>query len=212
MTGRASPADYGTTLRALLPTGDAWPRLPDLLRDQLLDAMAESFARVHNRALDLVEEADPRTAVLLLPEWEAALGLPDDCTGQAETIAERQRRAHARLISVGGHTFEYFTGVAAALGYAITIKEHRPFICRSRCTDALDPTGLEVDGKPMPWCFVVDIHAPPETFHRFRCRSTCTEPLRTWGNRLLECVMRREFKRRRLTRHVYLRFAYDGDA
>lgn len=212
MIGRASPADYGATLRALLPTGEAWPRLPDLLRDQLLDALAESFARVHNRALDLVEEADPRTAVLLLPEWEAALGLPDDCTGPAETIAERQRRAHARLISVGGHTFEYFTGVAAALGYAITIEEHPPATCESDCVSSLDPDDLVVGDLPSPWCFVVDIRAAEETINELDCAAGgCDEPLRWWGNQLLECVMRREFKRRRMTRHLYPRFAY-GDA
>lgn len=209
---RATYLDYGATLRALLPTGEAWPRMPDLLRDQLLDALGETFARVHNRAQDLTEEADPRTAVLLLPEWEQALGLPDECAGQAETVAERQRRAHAKLISVGGHTFEYFIGVAAALGYAITISEHPPATCESDCTVALDPDDLLLEGKLQPWCYVIDVNAPTETIHELGCTAGgCDEPLRTWGNKLLECVMRREFRRRRMTRHLYPRFAY-GDA
>ncbi|CUW41150.1 Putative bacteriophage tail protein [Magnetospirillum sp. XM-1] len=212
MGGRATYQDYGATLRALLPTGEAWPRMPGLLRDDLLDALGETFARIHNRALDLIEEADPRTAVLLLPEWEQALGLPDECTGQAETVAERQRRAHAKLIAVGGDTFEYFTGVAAALGYAITIAEHPAATCESHCESPLDPDDLVVGGVSMPWCFVIDIGAPTETIHELDCvAGGCDEPLRIWGNQLLECVMRREFRRRRTTRHLFLRFAY-GDA
>lgn len=205
-------ASSGTTLRALLPTGDVWPRsVPDLTRDQVLDALGVTFDRVRGLAAQLIEESDPRTAVALLPEWERAVGLPDACDALADTIAERQRRAHAKLIRKGGWSRDYFTRIAAALGYQITLVEHTPATCISDCTAALDPDDLTVDGWPRPWPFVLDIHAPATTTGELDCRAGgCDEPLRWWNNDYLACVLRREFRRSLPTRHLYVRFFF-GD-
>jgi uncharacterized protein YmfQ (DUF2313 family) len=203
----------GDILRILLPIGDAWPRaVPELVRDQVLDGLGLSYDRVRRRALDLVEESDPRTAIEMLPEWEAALGLPDTCAPLADTVAERQRRAHAKLIARGGDTIAYFTAVAAALGFAITIEEHQAATCESDCEAALDPDDLVIDGLPAPWFTVIDIRAPAEIVFELDCLAGgCDEPLAWWGNEYFECVMRREIRRRRATRHLYVRFAY-GEA
>lgn len=202
-----------TTLRQLLPTGVLWPRSVDgLVRDKVLSGLAKSYDRVRARADQLIEEADPRTAVEMLAEWETNLSLPDTCAPLAETVAERQRRAHAKLISIGGDTFDYFKGVARALGYEIEIEEHVAFTCISACDDALDPDDVEVGGKLWPWCYVVDIRAPAITVFELDCTAGgCDEPLSWWDSHYFECVMRREFRRRLTTRHLYVRFMY-GDA
>lgn len=71
---------YAAALEQMLPPGDALPRGDSFLRD-LLDALAQEFARVESAALNLFDELDPRTTLQLLPDWERVLGLPDDCTG-----------------------------------------------------------------------------------------------------------------------------------
>lgn len=199
-----------TTLVQLLPTGFLWPRqTDDLVRDKLLAALGKSYDRVRARADQLLDEADPRTAVEMLAAWETNLSLPDTCADLADTVAERQRRAHAKLIRIGGDTFDYFKGVARALGFEIEIEEHPAFAAGSACGSALDPDDLVINGQPAPWCFVIDIHAPAETVFEFDCAAGCAEePLRWWGNDYFECVLRREFRRNLSTRHLYVRFIY----
>lgn len=203
-----------TTLTQLLPEGIAWPRdSQGLTRDAVIGALARGYDRVRTRAQQLIEEADPRTAVEMLGEWEANLSLPDSCTGlcsaEAETIADRQRRAHSKLISIGGNTFGYFKGVAAALGYEIEIEEHVAATCDSDCESPLDPDDAIADGLSWPWCFVVDIRASATTVFELDCASGgCDEPLSWWGESYFECVMRREFRRRLATRHLAVRFLY----
>lgn len=203
----------GSILRSLLPSGDAWPRaVAALVRDDVLDGLGATYDRARQRALDLVEESDPRTAVEMLPEWESALGLPDSCAPLAETVVERQRRAHAKLIRRGGHTIAYFVAVAAALGFAISVEEHQAATCESDCEVAIDPDDLVIGGLSMPWPFVLDIRAPAETVFELDCLAGgCDEPLAWWGNEYFECVMRREVRRSLYTRHLYVRIFY-GDA
>lgn len=204
-------SNSATTLIQLLPTGVLWPRQVDgLVRDALLAALGKSYDRVRVRADQVLDEADPRTAVEMLPEWETNLTLPDHCGELAETVAERQKRAHAKMIRVGGDSFDYFKGVARALGFDIEIEEHPAFTCESACVDALDPDDVVVDGKSLPWCFVVDIRvAAGIPIFEFDCQAGgCEDPLAWWDNAYFECVMRSEFRRRLTTRHLYVRFLY----
>lgn len=200
----------GDILRALLPSGEAWPTsVPELVRDDVLDGLGRTYDRVRQRARDLIEESFPGTAVEMLPEWESALGLPDSCAPLADTVAERQRRAHAKLIRRGGYSFAYFIAIAAALGFDIHIDEHPAATCESACDVGLDPDDLVINGKPAPWCFVIDIIAPAETYGELDCLAGgCDEPLRWWSNDYLECVLRREFRRNIATRHLFVRFFY----
>ena len=132
---RATNADYSLLLRNLRPRGPAWPA-----EDRFLDGQAVELARVHNRALDLLDEADPRSSREMLADWEEQAGLPDDCSaGIATTLQERRAAVTAKLTSRGGSTIAFFEGIAAALGYAIEIAEFRPFIAGlGRCGDRLN--------------------------------------------------------------------------
>jgi uncharacterized protein YmfQ (DUF2313 family) len=71
---------YLAQLAALLPTGPALPREPDSVLMRLLGMPAAELAAVQARVDALLAEADPRITAELLPEWEAAFGLPDDCS------------------------------------------------------------------------------------------------------------------------------------
>jgi uncharacterized protein YmfQ (DUF2313 family) len=129
----ASQSEYRRALQALLPPGAAWPREPDAVLTRLLDGWAEEFARADARAGELLDEADPRTAVETLPEWETDYGLAGEGTD-----ADRHAALVAALNAQGGAAAAFFIALAAAAGVAITISTYRPFeVGRSMVGEAL---------------------------------------------------------------------------
>ncbi|EFO6002773.1 DUF2313 domain-containing protein, partial [Escherichia coli] len=94
-----STDDYQKALQALIPTGRAWTRDPKAVQAAVLRAIAASFQRSDNDALALLRGAFPKTATIMLTEWEKTLGLPDDCSiGEVDTIAKRQSAIVSKLI------------------------------------------------------------------------------------------------------------------
>jgi len=125
--------DYLDQLKQLLPPGPAFPRDEDTTFNRLLGAIAEEFGRFDVRVERLPEEADPRTALELLPDWERVAGLPDVCTGTiATTVPERRAAIVAKITARGGQSLAYLTSLAANLGYAVVISEYRPLRARFR--------------------------------------------------------------------------------
>ncbi len=189
--------EFLTGMQSLLPRGAAWPRDPDARLTQLLSGLAATQARQHARTGDLSEhESDPALALEMLPDWERAYGLPDPCTPLNATIQQRRAALLARIAARGGQSVAYFTEVAAALGYTITVEEFRPF-----------RFGRGRFGTPLygvDWAFAWRVRAPEATVTPFRFgRSAFGEPLRVWGNEQLECVLTRL-----KPAHTVLIFAY----
>ncbi len=137
-----SSGAYARQLAQLLPRGPAWRAESGSVLAGLLLAIADELARVDERARALGTEGDPRTAVETLPEWEAALGLPDDCIEQIpQTTGERQVAVAHRLASRGGQSRPFFIALAETLGYpGATIEEYQfaqlrvGFRAGDRCT------------------------------------------------------------------------------
>ena len=131
---------YLAATQALLPLGRAWSRRIDNTLTKLLTAFSEEFARVDGRAVDLRNEADPRSARELLPDWERVCGLPDVCSaGLATTVQERRAAVVAKLTAQGGASKAYFISLALQLGYVIEIDEFRPFVTGlARCGASLN--------------------------------------------------------------------------
>lgn len=178
-------AGYIELLAALLPPGVAWRSEDGSTMDDLLGAMAEEFARVDGRADDLHDEADPRTTVELLADWERIAGLPDTClAGATQTMQERRAALVGRLTARGGQSRQFFIDLAASLGYTVTITEFRPF-----------RAGISTAGDALTngdWIFAWRVNAPETTIVSFRAGlSAAGEPLRTWGNTRLECAIER---------------------
>ncbi len=179
--------DYLAQLQALLPQGPAWPRDAEAELTRLLTAWADELARVDGRAADLVEEADPRTTAELLADWERVAGLPDACVealAGTQTTAQRRAALVAKLTTIGGQSAAYYIALAASLGYAITVTEFAPF-----------QAGHSAAGDPITndeWVYVWQVNAPEESIVVFAAGRSCAgEPLRGWGNELLECVITR---------------------
>lgn len=120
---------YLMMFQSLLPSGQAWNRESGSSTTNLLTVMSSEFAKIHGRADDLLNEADPRTTIELLSDWESNLGLPDTCTGGFNTIQERRDAVVQKVTMTGGQSAQYFKDVAAAIGYEIEIAEFRPFVC-----------------------------------------------------------------------------------
>ncbi len=120
--------EYAQALAGELPTGAVWSRDPDGDLMRWVEGCAQIWGDVSAAAaLLLLVESDPSKTVGLLPDWEAALGLPDPCVPRILTLPERQTALVTKLTTQGGQSREYFIGAAAALGYTVTIKEYSTF-------------------------------------------------------------------------------------
>lgn len=177
--------DYPHQLQALLPHGPAWPRDDTAALSRLLAALAAELARVDGRAMQLVEEADPRTVAELFADWERVTGLPDACAvafGGDQSMSQRRAALVGRLTTMGGQSSAYYVGLAAALGYAITISEFSEHSVSDNVEHPLYSAA---------WNFAWQVNAALNTVTEFTIDSTVDDPLAAWGNALLECVINR---------------------
>lgn len=185
----ASATDYRDLLLGLLPRGLAWTRDPTSRLGLVCHAIGDELARVHNRILDLIDEADPSAANPadaafsatglggLLDDWERVLGLPDpyvDTPIGSYTVAERRAAAGAKYAAQGGCTAAYFIAVAARLGYTITIDE------------PVDPWRVDSSRVDEPiydegWAFTWIVTASYDDVSYWRCDMPCDMPLTNWG-------------------------------
>lgn len=174
-------ADYEALLVALLPPGPAWT--PD---DPVLLSMAPALTRLHERILQLLEEADPRTTDELFQRWERLAGLPDVCI-PAEDLHIQQRRADllARLLMQGGLSRAFFIDVTAVLGFVITIDEFLPY----RVEEPVEQPLLGEDWL-FTWLVNTTLTGAEEPFRVEVSR--VEERLVTWPvNDVLECLINR---------------------
>jgi uncharacterized protein YmfQ (DUF2313 family) len=126
---RRTADDYVAAFIGLLPRGQVWARDRRRLMMRVCAGLAKYWGHVDSRAADLLErESDPQRTVELLPEWERAFGLPDECFPEATTIGERQRMLVTKITWQGGQSRQYFIDLLAWLGFRIIIKEWAPFM------------------------------------------------------------------------------------
>lgn len=177
--------DYLAQLQALLPLGPAWPKEDTAPLTRLLNGLAQELARVDGRARQLVEEADPRTVAELFADWERVAGLPDACV-QAfagdQTVAQRRSALVGRLATLGGQSAAYYVGLAASLGYAITITEF---------TEHAVTDDVEHPLYSQAWNFAWQVNAALNTVNDLTVEGVVEDPIAAWGNSLLECVIKR---------------------
>jgi len=177
-----SADSYARQLKQLLPMGAAWNLDAGSRLSALLRGLAEEFARVDGRAAALIEEADARTTFELLTDWERVLGLPDPCVIGEQSFAQRRAAVVARLVGLGGQTPAYFIGVAAALGYTITVTEFSPH-------DVDDDVEAPLYGDD--WAYAWQVNAPLNTVRELTVNDPVSDGLAIWGNEALECVLNR---------------------
>lgn len=181
MTCQVTSEDYAAAMRQLLPPGPAWQYEEAATIAAIMLALADSYVALHDRSCDLLTEIIPDTAVEMLPDWERAAGLPDDCTGENNTLEARRAALVSRLRAIGGQSPQYYIDLAATLGYTIQIFTYSPFTAGSSAGDALTND---------QWCFAWRVQADSVINLRFRAGiGRAGEPLRVFGNTILECVL-----------------------
>jgi uncharacterized protein YmfQ (DUF2313 family) len=171
----------------LLPDGPVWPKQPTEGEDapvvvQASRALIKGYTRNAASAQALLQDAFPVAPVMLLPEWEETLGLPDPCAGASPSIQVRQQQVNARFVASGGQTVAYFIKVAASLGYDITITTFAP----SRFGRTF---GSPFGGTD--WAYAWQVNAPQFTIERFTFGSGFGAPFASWGNTVLQCELQR---------------------
>lgn len=174
--------DYTKALVSLAPQGLAWNWKPNSVMRAVLRGLARSYQSSDLDAIQILVGAFPKTATVMLSEWEKTLGLPDDCAiGEMDSLPKRQGAVVSKLVSTGGQSKSYFINYASELGYTITITEFRPARCGiSACGDSLN-------GED--WPFVWRINAGDTVIsYALSGLSYCGDPLRSWGSRYLECM------------------------
>jgi len=177
-------ADFERQIALIAPQGRAWSRDPDSFQVSTWNVIGASLWGAHQRAVSLLEtEANPTRAVELLAEWERDYGLPDPCTAATPTLPQRQAALLSKITARGGQSRAYYIGIAAALGYTVTITEYKPF-----------RLGFSVFGDLLlgpAWQFAWQVNVPSANVTRFRFGlSAFGEPLWTVDSAELECRLR----------------------
>lgn len=188
MADNFSAESYKNQLLALFPAGAAWDDARTGNLGVLAQAMADELARVDVRALQLAADWIPSNAIELLPDWERALALPDNCfPDQSQSVGQRQAAAVEKFTRLGLQTPAYFVSLAASLGYTVTIEEYFPFSAGSGMA------GAPVVDEEWAYTWKVRVQGQQQEITDFEVgRSAVGEALRSWGNSLIECVINRQ--------------------
>jgi uncharacterized protein YmfQ (DUF2313 family) len=207
---RRGTDEYTQGFASLLPTGRAWPRDRASVLMRLARGLSDVWgSRVDPAIADFLErETDPRTTVLLLPEWERAYGLPDDCLAEPLTIQDRQKALAARVRMKGGQSVLFMIELAKSIGYEILVLEHAPFMAGVSRAGATETIGgghrWEIGPPQMRFYWTVKLKLPRLAWFRAGVGQSGVDPhLRIGIATDLECLMRR-FK----PGHTQLTFDY----
>ena len=167
--------DYKKLLYGLMPPGPAWSN-----SDGVVDGLAPSLVRVHQRADELVAEVDPGQAKELIERYEALYGLPDSCSPVGtQTLRQRQQRLEAKANVAGGINERFFLEQLEALGYTGVKIEQFQHLEKSP-----DPEWGE------HWRYYWRVVLPVDAGAQWQtCTDACNTPIRTWGDTVAECVI-----------------------
>lgn len=143
--------DYLAALQGLLPRGRAWPRDADAVPTHVLRGLAQNLADFTSQANGLLVDAFPATTDNLLPEWNETLGLPGLTGYTGDDLPTQQAQVVAAFTDSGGQSSAYFIGLAATLGFPITINGYRPYHVNDHVNDPI---------VGQPWAHVWRVTVP----------------------------------------------------
>jgi uncharacterized protein YmfQ (DUF2313 family) len=174
---------HADLLKLLLPPVAYDRRAPRITAE--VEAVGARLDAFNAEADSLQREIDPRTASALLPDWERVYGLPDECRGAADMVADRRARLAAKVAETGGLSKSYFIGIATALGYQnVTIDRFRPTTCEASCEAALMDEAWRAAWR-------INVPGQQDIYRAASCESVCEEPLDAYKQGPLECLIDR---------------------
>ena len=191
---------------SLLPPGRVWPTAPDSTLYRLQLGQAQEFARIDQRGDDLLAESDPRQALYLFEEWEASYGLPSRCAPADQSVADRRVALIGRIVGFGGMRAQDYIELAEGLGYPGAVVEEF-----DEATVEVDtPTGFtgsvigdDINGED--WQSTWRVLLPGGVVRQSVIdESQIGDPLRSWGDELIECALREAAPRWLILQTAYL--------
>ncbi|MDA0148864.1 YmfQ family protein [Vibrio sp. LaRot3] len=166
-------------LQLLMPQGLAWPKGNDAELTKLLRALAKALADTDSQCDAIEIEMTPSQANILLPEYEAYLGLPE-CEGQLGDIQSRRHAVETKDKMQGGLATWQIEQLAATLGYKVKVEHILPHHCLRACTHPIWVDSwrhkLKVTVFDMP-----NVH--------MTCLDNVMTPLINSDARVLECTL-----------------------
>lgn len=208
---------YIELYKNFLPRGRLWRNKNSPPFSDLIGGMNVEPCRVDERVFDFFKEIDPSQTVEMLPEWENALGLPDECTPAGLTDDERRAQIVQKLTNVGGLSEPFYEFVIGRLGLTGDVFNNLAFVVgRSTVGQALTnyvSDSLEV-GEPIGplridrWLYYFTVNAceSEATTETLEVGEPIGVPLRVVENELLECTMRKL-----KPAHSAVYFTYDNE-
>lgn len=184
--------NHAELLKRLLPPG-AYDLDGPLIAAELA-AEGNALDAAQSAAELLLSEADPRTTLHMLADWERVYGLPDPCIGLQPTIEQRRAAVVSKVTVHPGLSRAFYIRLAAMLGYTITITEIKKHTVMS---------GVDTPLYNWRWLFVWQVNAPLTNTVGYTVLSGVNEALSGTGNEILECVINK-FK----PAHTLVQFAY----
>lgn len=167
-------ADYAGAASALLPRGRVWPTDPNSVQQQVLLGLGKTFERSDAAGQAILAGSLPGSSLSgFLPEWEAALGLPDPCLGATPTFTQRFAHVLARFIGAGGQSKQHYIDYAAVLGFTITISTY------STAMAGPSGHGIASDQWPFTWGVTVTANTSGLSNSVLQCELDAIKPAET---------------------------------
>ncbi len=121
---RHTKTELSASLAAYLPGGELFESafIPGTNLNALLAGLSGELLRVENFMFLYNSQFIPDQTTVFIEEWEAAVGIPDDCFLVESTTTNEERRLHilVKLASLGVQTAEDFENLAVILGFPNT--------------------------------------------------------------------------------------------
>lgn len=119
-----SQEEAARQLASTLPDGRAWQakNLAGTNMHALVSACAAEFREIQIQIETLAREFDVNLTDQLLPDWETSVGLPEECTGQLTSLADRRKAVILRLRKIPFVTKADYEQLALELtGLSVTV-------------------------------------------------------------------------------------------
>lgn len=96
-------------------------RTPETNIRLFLEGLAVELERVEQELINYTSNYIVDNGTAFIEEWEASVGIPDDCFSQSEDDATRQRQILTKLAMRGAQTQPDFVRIAKVLGFDVNI-------------------------------------------------------------------------------------------
>lgn len=180
-------AQYRDAILKLFPKGKVWFAEPGSLLYSLAWGAGDELARLQARALQLIEEADPRTTQEMLADWQRAMGLPDSCCPPGQSSAQQRFEVIVRFKGGYGNSPQAFINIAADLGFTVMVTPwFAPFQVGSGYATNCKVGGALTNGD-WRYAFKINGQLNGVVSHFQVGRNVVGDRLASWGNTQLEC-------------------------